>query len=592
MKNDAENQTKGKIPTPDRMSRRKLLTTMGITGAAVVATGSLMPTFGQTALAQTSARNDDKSERFFDDASRLTYRYKEKSPERSVGEKLRETFSVLDFGAVGDGEASDSKAIQAALDAATKTERGAIVEIPDGSYRITEHLSIYSNTTLLASPNAYIYRDHGGYLLMNGDRDEAYYDYDGHGNIQIVGGIWDQNAENYGQAICIAIGHGDQIIIDNITVLDVPGSHAIEINSSQNVSITNSRFLGFTDPNGDRGFSEAIQLDLARESGVFPPFGAYDKTPCRKITITHCYFGKSEKSGSWGRGIGSHSSTIERWHEDITITHNIFEDMENQAVRTYSWRNVIISNNTFLHCGGAIGVYPPLLSKPQDTKDPDGKQTNKSQACEQYVISNNTIWGGQTYSPGVSISGQDEGGFIMHASVTGNTISNSEGDSQAIYVNNAKRINITGNTISGINSNGISGSNGEQYKIEGNVIYDTKSNGIRVQNFVQQAVVANNEIKDVDLHGIYVTNKIDMINIAHNNILNVNREASDDGQHIRITEDNDHISIMGNICKQEDGSAVALKITESNKNIVRTGNVFTDLTIDDTSDSKVGVDLE
>lgn len=592
-KTEKVNKEKDQANQEDKLSRRKLLATMGMTGVAVAMAGGAMSSFGQTAFASTSVgKNDDKdkSERYFDDASKLSYRYEEHLTERTVGEKLRETYSVNDFGAVGDGKADDTKAVQAALSKARENDYGATVVIPDGAYRITSHLTIYSNTTLLASSNARIIRDHGGYLIMNGEREKEYYGYEGEGNIQMFGGIWDHNGDKYGQAICISIGHGHNIQIKNITVLDVPGSHAIEINSSRNVTVSDSRFLGFSDPKGNRDFSEAIQLDLARDSGVFPPFGAYDMTPCKKITITNCYFGASEKMGPWGRCIGSHSSTIGRWHEEVIITNNVFEGAGLQAVRTYSWKNVIISNNSFLNCGGAIGVYPPSLSKPQDTKDEKGNQTNKSQPCEQYVISNNTVWGGQTYSPAISISGQGEGGFIIHVAVTGNTISHSEGGSQAIYINNAKRINVTGNNITDIKSNGIAGSNGELFKIEGNIIHDVDALGIQVKA-VKQATIANNEIKDVGTYGVYVTDHADMVNVANNNILDVNRGGESDVQHIRITANNSRVSIIGNICQQENGSAEGLRITNTNTDVVRTGNIFTGLEIRDTSDSTVGVDL-
>lgn len=151
---------------------------------------------------------------------------------------------------------------------------------------------------------------------------------------------------------------------------------------------------------------------------------------------------------------------------------------------------------------------------------------------------------------------------------------------------------MTGNTITGINSNGISGSNGELYKIEGNIIHDTKSYGIRVHNSVMQAIIANNEVKDIDSHGIYVTDHVKMVNIIGNNILNVNRNRLDDVQHIRVTANNERISIMGNICQQNTVSAEAIRITSTNDHVVRTGNIFSGLTVRDTSDAIVGVDLE
>jgi hypothetical protein len=60
---------------------------------------------------------------------------------RSAQAKMRDTVSVKDFGAVGDGVADDAAAIQAAIDF-VKTQTGGIVFFPAGRYRITTRLKI------------------------------------------------------------------------------------------------------------------------------------------------------------------------------------------------------------------------------------------------------------------------------------------------------------------------------------------------------------------------------------------------------------------------------------------------------------------
>jgi len=55
--------------------------------------------------------------------------------------------NARDFGAVGDGQADDTAAIQAAMDAAGKAE-GGIVWLPRGNYRCAGHLEIPDNVTL------------------------------------------------------------------------------------------------------------------------------------------------------------------------------------------------------------------------------------------------------------------------------------------------------------------------------------------------------------------------------------------------------------------------------------------------------------
>ena len=65
---------------------------------------------------------------------------------RTVDDKLKDTVSVKDFGAVGDGTTDDTAAIQAAINAAN----GKPVLIPGGTYRITSTLT-WSPTTYVSS---------------------------------------------------------------------------------------------------------------------------------------------------------------------------------------------------------------------------------------------------------------------------------------------------------------------------------------------------------------------------------------------------------------------------------------------------------
>jgi hypothetical protein len=65
--------------------------------------------------------------------------------------------SAAAFGAVGDGKADDTAALQAAIDAAFAPDRGGLLTIPPGTYRVTRTLRV----RLLGSPAADLTRQSG-----------------------------------------------------------------------------------------------------------------------------------------------------------------------------------------------------------------------------------------------------------------------------------------------------------------------------------------------------------------------------------------------------------------------------------------------
>jgi len=66
----------------------------------------------------------------------------------NVGDKLSETISVTDFGAVGDGVTDDTVAIQNAIDYCVTSLKGVIF-IPAGTYNTTAPIRLYTNISLL-----------------------------------------------------------------------------------------------------------------------------------------------------------------------------------------------------------------------------------------------------------------------------------------------------------------------------------------------------------------------------------------------------------------------------------------------------------
>lgn len=83
---------------------------------------------------------------------------------RSAQDKLRETISVMDFGAVGDGVTDDTNAIQNAID---YLGSDGTLEFPDGVYKVTSTLTLSgSGVWLQGSLNSLIKR-YGAFEIFN-----------------------------------------------------------------------------------------------------------------------------------------------------------------------------------------------------------------------------------------------------------------------------------------------------------------------------------------------------------------------------------------------------------------------------------------
>ncbi|MFI0481749.1 right-handed parallel beta-helix repeat-containing protein [Actinomadura sp. 9N215] len=249
---------------------------------------------------------------------------------------------VTTFGAIGDGIADDAPAIQSALDA------GGWVYVPAGTYRLESMLRIGARTRLTLAPGAHLVRAHDDVIVTNtpaGGTVEGGYS-GAPGGLVVEGGIWDVRAmERPTYSGAIAIAHASDVLIRDVTVWDVPGWHAIEINACQNVKIRDCAFAGFWH-SGDRAYSEAIQLDAMTSTGVYPWGGPYDGTACDDVSITGCRFGASGTTGTqaWPRAVGSHNLAGPR-QTNIRVAGNIIDSVTDCGIQAVEWERALIAGN-------------------------------------------------------------------------------------------------------------------------------------------------------------------------------------------------------------------------------------------------------
>lgn len=486
--------------------------------------------------------------------------------------------NVKDLGAKGDGVADDTKAIKKAL-AFARSEGSITVLIPDGVYRVTDGFVVWKNTHIKLSKNATIKREHSGYIFLNNNRKVEVLGkkggpsgYKGNGNITIEGGILDMDgATNQSRASCISFAHAENLQFRNIIIKDVCSSHGIEVNSSKNVIIEGCSFKGLQII-GDFNYVEAIQIDLARK-GAFNAFGKWDHTPCQDVFILNNICEASENCEAWPRFLGSHTSTIGKYHERIVVKGNIIRNTKQWAIRLYSWRYSTIEGNILDCCAGGITIDSPNTGKPKDTIDEKGKQTGNSQCVNGFTVLGNQIRGGGSFGSAIRLSGEATG-KVFEVTIAKNVIGTCAGI--GIKLEYADKVTVADNIVNAVERNGFQLKNVNDTKVQGNTLRMIGSNGISIDSskFIN---VSLNNMSLIGSNGVYVTANSDSVIVNGNNITGVNglKGAGKDINHVRMTDGVLRAAITGNVfCNNASNYSTshAVYVTSTCSNIAMTGN--------------------
>jgi len=443
----------------------------------------------------------------------------------------RNRINVRHYGAVGDGAIDDRPAIQAALDVAASLP-GSTVEFPAGyTYAITDYLNVLSGTTIVA---------HGATIKNTADRglakfyrntDNALTGYNGHSNIRVYGGIWDQNASDgtTGTATSLNNGfllsHNNNVVFDGVTIRNVSSGHGIDMVGVQNVKVLNCRFEGFRDNTVDQssGFREAIQIDWAIPlSGIN---GAMDGTPCKNVLVQGCYFGPSDRLGGFGRAVGSHTSyDATTYAQNIQILGCRIEATLQEGIRAYAWKSAVIADNVVSGTGSA-GIL---------VTGPDPAVAGYAIACQDISIQRNTLGvaGGSSPIRVVGFATARPVGVV----IKGNTVSGS--GSTGIYVTQADNPMISGNHTRACSSSGVYVVDSLEPLIKGNQSIGAGGTSIGTQGCTGGHITSN-LVNGSASHGILVTG-------GSNNTVRGNKIIGAQGSGIRATSNTVRPRIIGN----------------------------------------------
>ena len=377
---------------------------------------------------------------------------------RTAQDKMRETVSAEDYGAVGNGVTDDYAAIQAALDY-LNTRGGGVLRAP-ATYSVSAQLRTYSGVTVDMCGTGTIRRDFNtsatgaGLFGVNGATPS---------NIAFVNGTLDGNGQNFNTSHNIFSGlQITGLRFDAVRLLNIVDFHAIDLAACKTVRIRDCQFLGFANLSGTRGFSEAIQLDPGYALGA----GATNDD----VLIEGCYAGPNPAHaapgfGAWPCLVGNHSANDSAVvTKNIRVIGNHVEGATWAGVSAYAWDQSVISGNTFDAC--VRGVY---LQQGTGTK---------TQGCVDVAITGNTFNGAATVNAvfADSNSGTPSNSIHRHISIAGNTFDGVQTCVRAYWVSG---IAVTGNTARNISAlyTTVAGAKNENTAITGNTI-DTVSSAV------------------------------------------------------------------------------------------------------------------
>lgn len=353
--------------------------------------------------------------------------------------------NVVKVGADPTGTSDSTEAIQTALNT------GKVVIFPEGTY-ICNSANIPSNRTLIGY-NATLITS-GNNVLKNAS-DGLTGGYNATYNIVIRGLRF--TAPNASQCSPLALGHCNNIKIENCIFHDILSWHFLELNACENAIVNGCKFISYGNST-NTACSEMLQLDAPTDQIVFPWFGPYDSVPCANIEITGCSFYGTSKTSTSGlgypAGIGNHNVASAKY---VNIHHNYFYNFFS-ALRFKSLDHSLISDNIVDYC--LSGVYFGA----------DGGHAN-NKILDNLMIGDYNV-----------VDGQSTGSYTYCRGIQ-------------IWYNAGNNNNtIAGNHIENFSGHGITAQGGNN-TIENNLVKTCGGAGIYVGYNSSRDIVANNFVK-------------------------------------------------------------------------------------------------
>ena len=511
-----------------------------------------------------------------------------------VETKLRESVSVKDFGAVGDGVTDDTVAIQATINANPSKK----IYLPSGNYLVS---TIQINSCkLIGAGDSTVITQTGSELYIikssgsKGSSSNLAIDaHTGSNTCTVVDGsvfsdgdwVLITDSDAYSTASTTYRG-GELIEIDSVAgnvitfVTDIVGSMSdtkyttantakvTQIFLEDNPSVNNLKIVG--DPSTTTALvmfdkcrnAEASELSCFESGNYGVRFNN-----CADSRITNCQF--SGLLDDTGAGNVGYCVIASGGTSGLLVDGNSFRQCRHGFTTIGGAdgfpNNIVISNNTANN----------TLNAPYDTHA----------AGKHIVISNNTA----VNSDGSGIACRSQ-----HTTITGNRIYNARVHGITLAEDNCQNVYIEGNHIEQAGSTGINTSyEASDIFITGNILNQIGGYGIRYGTGTNRCLIKDNYLRDVGVDSLNVSAIIAVATassydgtIIENNIVTCSSAYIDYGVRDSLTDciviNNlfrgsygvDVVSVTGTSTKyNNEGDSIRGRFTDTGLSLAATGNV-------------------
>jgi parallel beta-helix repeat protein len=451
---------------------------------------------------------------------------------RTVQSKERDTVSVKDYGAVGDGVTDDTAAIQAAVNT------GGAVIVPVGTYKVSAKISLVSNVQILGAGTAAIFlgtQASGTMFESNGATgwaiDGCHFTGAGTSGTGTVYAVFVKNAtSNIRISRCsfdtcyMAIG------VDSATL---PASFAIEIsgNKFNNIGLNG---LGINSTGADYRIANNLFYNCGTVATLANIGSAMELRGVQRSLISNNVMrdGQYSSAGAVDAIRLEYNTELTTQVSGVTVSGNTIQNVSGYGIRVQFALNCDISGNTLVGaatCQDAIGLLGDTVAG-----------VNKTSS--NISVAGNTISGWIGYS-GIAVLGSDAAIPVANCTISGNAVSGcGYGVRHFVGQDNL----ITGNAIKSSANQGIYHGSGVGTLIAANVTDSGSATGVQIAAG-SKGVVSGNSIRNNATYGLFLTSGATNWVVSGNTIRD-NTTANysiNDASTVQMTLDGNGIALFG-----------------------------------------------